>query len=149
MNMKRAMSFLLVVLVGVNVLANTPSPLPAEDDWRFMTFEKKHERMTFVIHPVMMERFQKFYKTEAPELTCVSCHGEAPERVDYDLANTSLKALSRERVRLLYVEDAVLTKEQAFKRDNITPTMARLLGVPAYDPNTGLGFSCFGCHRYE
>jgi len=27
--------------------------------------------------------------------------------------------------------------------------MARLLGVAPYDADTGLGFSCFGCHPRE
>ena len=119
---------------------------PAEDEWRFMSFEQRHARMTFVVHPSMMERFQKFYETVTPELTCVSCHGDNPERALYKLSNSKLDDLDPVRVAELYEAGADLTPEQRFKRDNITPNMARLLGVPAYDPKTGLGFSCFGCH---
>ena len=119
---------------------------PAENAWRFMSFEQRHARMTFVVHPSMMERFQEFYKTPTPALTCVSCHGDNPERALYKLSNTKLDDLDPARVAKLYATNAQLTPEQRFKRDNITPNMARLLGVPAYDPQTGLGFSCFGCH---
>ena len=122
---------------------------PAEDNWRFLSFEQRHSRMTFVIHPSMMERFQAFDKTPAPQITCNSCHGDNPERAMYKLSNTNLDALEPARVAKLYEPGATLTPKQRFKRDNITPTMARLLGVPAYDPKTGLGFSCFGCHPRE
>ncbi len=44
---------------------------------------------------------------------------------------------------------AEISAEQRFKRDVITPLMARLLGVAAYDPQTGRGFSYFGCHPRE
>lgn len=119
---------------------------PADDGWHFMSFEQRHARMTFVVHPSMTERFQKFYKTATPELTCVSCHGDNPERALYKLSNSKLDDLDPAKVAKLYQTNAKLTPEQRFKRDNITSNMARLLGVPAYDPKTGLGFSCFGCH---
>lgn len=146
----RITALLAVALAATRLgVADTELPLPAKDDWRYLSFEKKHEQMTFVVHPAMMRRFQTFYETQAPELTCVSCHGENPEKAGYDMANSALIALSAEKVRALYVERAEVTDEQAFMRDSITPTMARLLGVAAYDPETGLGFSCFGCHRRE
>ncbi len=123
--------------------------LPADNEWRFLSFEQKHSEMTFLIHPTMMEHFQAFYKTPTPELTCASCHGKKAERAGYDLSNSNLDALKPSKVQSLYRQDAVLTPEQLFKRDDITRTMARLMGVPQYDPATGLGFSCFGCHRRE
>ena len=134
---------------GCEELKNNDAALPADNEWRFLSFEQKHSQMTFLIHPTMMEHFQAFYKTPTPELTCVSCHGENAQAAGYDLANSALDPLKPSKVRALYRHDAVLTPEQLFKRDDITQTMARLMGVPQYDPATGLGFSCFGCHRRE
>ena len=43
--------------------ASKPSPatptiaIPAENEWRFLTFEQRHAEMTFLIHPLMMERY--------------------------------------------------------------------------------------------
>lgn len=139
-------SMFVIALLMTSITHATP---PANDEWRFLSFEQRHSRMTFVIHPSMMERFQAFYKTDAPELTCRSCHGENPERALYKLSNSTLVDLDPAKVEKLYESDAVLTAEQRFKRDNITPTMARLLGVPSYDSETGLGFSCFGCHSID
>ncbi len=121
--------------------------LPADNEWQYLSFERRHSQMTFLVHPTMMEKFQAFYKTPTPELTCASCHGENAESEGYNRANSDIKPLKPSRVRALYEAGATLTPLQRFKRDDITPTMARLMGVPQYDPTTGLGFSCFGCHR--
>ena len=123
--------------------------VPAENEWRFLTFEQRHAEMTFLIHPIMMERYQAFYKTDASDLECTTCHGEHAERDRYQIAHTPLVDLKPVEVRNLYLPDAALSEQQRFKRDEITPLMARLMGVAAYDPATGLGFSCFGCHRRE
>ena len=150
-----ALGILLVALsVSDAGLCKEPEPkeneraLPADNEWWYWSFERRHS-MTFLIHLTMMEHFQAFYKTPTPELTCTSCHGEGAQAVGYNLSNSKLKALKPSRVRALYSENATLTPHQLFKRDDITPTMARLLGVPQYNPATGLEFSCLGCHRRE
>lgn len=123
--------------------------LPAPNEWQHLTFEQRHEQMTFLVHPSVAEHYRDFYKTSAPLLTCRSCHGEQAERQRYQMAYTPIDDLDPTRVRALYVAGAELSPEQRFKRDVITPLMARLLGVPAYDTATGSGFSCFGCHPRE
>ena len=82
-------------------------------------------------------------------VSCVSCHGDKGEYHRYQMAYAPLPDLDPDRVRALYVADADLSDEQRFKRDEITPLMARLIGVPSYDPQSGRGFSCFGCHPRE
>ena len=146
---------ILCIALGVSeaVVCKEPNTdevaLPADNEWRYLSFERRHSQMTFLIHPTMMEHFQAFYKTPTPEITCASCHGENAEMAGYNLSNSDLKALKPSRVQALYATGATLSPEQLFKRDDITRTMARLMGVPQYDPATGLGFSCFGCHRQE
>jgi len=105
--------------------------------------------MTFVVQPTMARRYQEFYHTEAPTLTCRSCHGEDAERVRYQIAYTPIEDLKPSQVRQLYLPGANLSDEQRFKRDVVTPLMADLMGMPEYDAATGSGFSCFGCHPRE
>jgi hypothetical protein len=138
-----------VAVLAESTISKDSVAVPANDEWRYLSFEQRHEQMTFLIHPTLMEQFQAFYKTSSPELRCTSCHGENPEDAAYKLANSTLVTLDPVRVQALYRAGAVLTPEQTFKRDVVTPTMARLMGIPPYDPSTGLGFSCFGCHRQE
>lgn len=145
-----ALLFGVVAAVTAAEPATRADPaMPAENAWRFLTFEQRHAEMTFLVHPALMERYQAFYETPAPTLRCVTCHGEDAEVNRYRMAYTPLDELRPSAVRALYVEGAEVSAEQAFKRDVVTPLMARLLGVPRYDPATGLGFSCFGCHPRE
>lgn len=145
-SLKQRTMFLIGMCVAVTqVIAEAELSMPANDEWHFMSFEQRHSAMTFLIHPSMMEH----YKTDAPELACESCHGAGAESVGYEMSNTTLVSLDPKRVRRLYLHEADLTDEQLFKRDNITPAMARLMGVSPYDPQSGLGFSCFGCHPRE
>jgi hypothetical protein len=123
--------------------------VPARDDWQGLSFVQRHERMTFLVHPTLAERWQAHYHTPAPRLSCASCHGENAEQHRYQMAYSPLDALAPARVQALYRADARLSEEQSFKRDVVTPLMADLLGVARYDPATGLGFSCFGCHPRE
>jgi len=143
----------LTILVCAALLSacqsNRPVAMPANDEWRHLSFEQRHAQMTFAIQPTLARRYQAFYRTDAPTLTCRSCHGEDAERVRYQIAYTPIEDLKPSQVRLLYLPDADLSDEQRFKRDVITPLMADLLDVPAYDPATGAGFSCFGCHPRE
>jgi hypothetical protein len=154
MTPRRAICFLSVTVLFIMTTTNADQKLddvamPADDEWRYLSFEQRHAQMTFLIHPAMMERFQEFYQTPAPELTCETCHGEDAEKARYGLSNSTLDALEPNKVQALYRADAKLSPEQIFKRDTITPLMARLMGVPPYNPASGLGFSCFGCHRRE
>jgi hypothetical protein len=149
----RAYLSALMILICTALLSacqsNRPVAMPANDEWRHLSFEQRHAQMTFGVHPTVAEHYQEFYGTEAPTLTCRSCHGEDAERVRYQIAYTPIDDLRPSQVRLLYLPDAAPSDEQRFKRDVITPLMAQLMDVPAYDAATGTGFSCFGCHPRE
>ncbi len=138
-----------ILFPALAVPADNEVAVPAEDDWLHLSFEKRHERMTFVVHPTLAERYQEFYATPEPRLTCRTCHGADGEARRYQIAYTPIDDLDPERVRRLYLPGVELSAEQRFKRDIVTPLMARLLGVAAYDPASGQGFSCFGCHPRE
>ncbi len=145
----RVLTLLVCAAVTTACQSNRTVAMPATDEWRHLSFEQRHTQMTFSVHPTVAEHYQEFYGTEAPTLTCRSCHGEDAERVRYQIAYTPIDDLKPSQVRLLYLPDADPSPEQRFKRDVITPLMAQLLDVPPYDFATGTGFSCFGCHPRE
>jgi hypothetical protein len=100
--------------------------------------------MTWVVHPNMARLFQRFAKTESPELTCRTCHGADAEQVQYKMPH-GLPALDPTRLP----DPAGAGREARiakFMIEEVTPQMAELLGVALYDPRTGRGFGCFGCH---
>jgi cytochrome c553 len=127
--------------------APAAAPFAPQDGWSDLTYEERHAKMTFVVHPALARRFKQAGGEKTARLTCVSCHGERAEQVRYRMP--AIEALRPSRVAELYQPDAQLSPLLRFMRDEVTPTTARLMGVPSYDPATGQGFSCFNCHLKE
>ena len=100
------------------------------DDWRPLSWEERHDAMTFRVLPNMAREFQHSQRKAAPDMTCRTCHGEDAERVAYAMPH-GLPAL--DLTRLDRSEPMV-----RFMTDQVTPTMADLLGVDRRQ------FTCFG-----
>ncbi|HEX3776055.1 MAG TPA: hypothetical protein VHV51_16400 [Polyangiaceae bacterium] len=127
--------------------SDTPKNTPKnsrEDDFRQMSWEERHDQMTWGVLPTMAERFQAFSGSADATLTCRSCHGPDPEAVSYRMPR-SLPAL--DPAHLPQANDADARGRTAkFMIETVTPTMADLLGEPLYDAKTRSGFGCFNCH---
>ena len=106
---------------------------PPRDEWRPLTWEDRHAAMTFRVLPNMGRLFQGYRHEDAPRLTCRTCHGQDAEEVAYAMPR-ALPALDPQhmpdRSRPIV----------AFMMDEVTPTMADLVGVDR------ASFSCFACH---
>jgi cytochrome c553 len=128
-------------------LEHAPEPFAPKDGWSDLSYEERHEKMTFVVHPALARRFKTAGSERTAKLTCESCHGERAEAVRYRMP--AIEALRPSRVAEIYRDDAELSPLLRFMRDEVTPTTARLMDLPVYDPATGEGFSCFNCHLKE
>ena len=89
--------------------------------------------------------FQTFdtAKYEGEKFECTPCHDDDPAR-KYKMPNPKLSAippLGSEDWKAM--ENARIVK---FMAHRVSPVMAQLLGKPSFDPATGQGFSCTGCH---
>ena len=105
----------------------------ARDTWTPLTWEERHSEMTFKVHPNMARLFQHHDGKGDPDMTCRTCHGQDAAQVAYAMPH-GLPALDPARM-----PDEHSAKVR-FMREEVTPTMADLLGV---DRRV---FSCFGCH---
>ena len=115
-------------------VAPTPAAPPlARDEWAPLTWEERHSEMTFKVHPNMARLFQRHDGKPSPDMTCRTCHGRDAAQVEYAMPH-GLPALDP-----AHMPDA-RSAEVRFMRDEVTPTMANLLGV---DRRV---FSCFVCH---
>jgi hypothetical protein len=122
----------------------TGSPNARGDDFRTMSWEDRHDQMTWVVLPNMAERFQAFSGAANATLTCRSCHGPDPESVAYHMPR-ELPALDPGHLPEPSDADA-RGRTAKFMIETVTPTMADLLGEPVYDAKTRTGFGCFNCH---
>ncbi len=108
--------------------ATPPSANPTEDEWAPLTWEERHDTMTWSLLPAMMPVFQKTFATALPKLNCRTCHGQDAERVQYRMPN-GLPALDPAHLPTGHVADAM--------RNEVTPLLTQILGKPE---------TCFSCH---
>lgn len=108
---------------------------------------KPGEQMAFmkdVIVPEMTKVFQAYDPKEFAEVGCVTCHGSRAKKGDFSMPNEELPPLD--------VSDHLADEAKAhpemmkFMMEKVTPTMAKLLGEETFNPETGKGFGCLGCH---
>jgi hypothetical protein len=123
----------------------TPSPSQSSEGWATMSWEDRHDVMTFAVLPNMAQLFQRFEKKADPDLTCASCHGDDYEAVQFKMPH-GLPALDRNEVLEGHTRETNKTRIWKFMVEEVTPAMADLLEVERYDPKTKRGFSCFNCH---
>jgi hypothetical protein len=106
--------------------------LPVKDKGAFM--KKK-------VMPEMGALFKEFDAKEFANFGCKTCHGPQmkPKPVDF-LPELHIKDGK-------VVEAAEHPEIAKFMGEKVTPAMAALFGKPHYDPATGQGFGCGGCHK--
>jgi hypothetical protein len=125
--------------------AAAPHAGRSDPAWNALSWEERHDVMTFAVLPNMASLFQRFRGTPAPDMTCRTCHGEDAERVGYAMPH-GLPALDPRRMPDPGARDAKEAKMAKFMTEEVTPAMADLLHVPRSGPGNRQGFSCFKCH---
>jgi len=142
----RALGFVAVLLAVVACRAPAPVPAPSQVAWTTMSWEDRHDLMTFAVLPNMARAFQRFKGSADPDMTCRTCHGADAELVRYAMPH-GLPALDLEHLPDPNGPDPRQARMAKFMTDEVTPAMADLLGVPlAADRDRKHGFSCFDCH---
>jgi hypothetical protein len=124
------------------VVAKSP---PHEPTWEKLTFEERHNVMTFRVLPNMAKTWQRYEKTDYPETTCARCHGANGEARGYELPN-SLAPLDPQHMPDPNSKDPDEAEMARFMFGQVVPEMTALLDAEPYDPKTGRGFYCFECH---
>jgi hypothetical protein len=101
-----------------------------------MSWEDRHDTMTFLVLPQMARAFQRFEGKPYPDLTCLSCHGENAEKILYRMPNGP--ALDPAHLPRRDSSDPHEAGLAAFMIDEVMPSLAEMLGKP--------DVGCFSCH---
>ena len=118
----------------------------ADPTWNALSWEERHDVMTFAVLPNMSRLFQRFRGASSPDMTCRTCHGEDAERVGYAMPH-GLPPLDPRRMPDPHARDAKEATMARFMTEEVTPAMVDLLGVPRREPTgSSRGFTCFNCH---
>jgi hypothetical protein len=141
----------LVLLASCNAHSTTTNVVGpgqaarSEPEWIAMSWEDRHDVMTFAVLPNMGHLFQRFRGAPAPDMTCRTCHGQDAERVAYKMPH-GLPPLDPSHMPDANSHDATEAKMAKFMTEEVTPAMADLLGETRSAPGQKQGFSCFNCH---
>ena len=125
-----------------------------------MSHELKLEYMTNTVMPRMREVFSAFDPHRYRRMGCVPCHARDSKGLSWKMPNGDLPidtACGGNALELGSAPSegahahtsAAMSEMDGFMLRDVGPEMARLLGVPAYDPIARRGFGCFGCHTRD
>lgn len=130
---------------------HTDSKPPAGMAYKDMNHEQRKYFMEHEVLPAMRADFAAFdpkYQT----MNCNTCHGEGSHDGTFKMPNPTLPVLpgTEEGFMEWVAKDPDAAKMSKFMAETVTPKMAAMLGMKAFDPATKSGdFSCDKCHTLK
>jgi hypothetical protein len=150
-------------LAGAGACAGSPPPAPASGgnasatggpsgaaaptvDWAGMTRPERRDYMRMVVMPKAKELFVAFDPARYGKMSCGTCHGDGAEDGTFKMPNPKLPRLppSPEGFKQLIAAKPAACQFMLVK---LKPTIAALLGIPPFNPDTKTGFGCMNCHQ--
>jgi len=114
------------------------------EPWKGMGAEKRKTYMTDAVLPKMGPEFTSFDGERYANVTCKTCHGAGADKGTFAMPNPKLAKLPPGgNLQAVLKDDPAVAN---FMMRNVVPNMVELLGVEAYDPESGAGFGCYSCH---
>lgn len=125
--------------------APAPDHAPAPGEWAQWSHAQKLAYMKSTVLGAEREVFARFEPVRFAKLDCATCHGASAREGRYTMPNPDLPKLvgGAPGFRELAEHEPELLK---FMQQVVVPETARLLGLPAFDFEKHVGFSCYQCH---
>ncbi|MBV1859955.1 MAG: hypothetical protein KUG77_16200 [Nannocystaceae bacterium] len=136
--------------------ADSVAATPAQDDtepgapgvkWADKSFKQRQEYMGITFLKAQKKSFKAHDEAAFSGFKCQTCHGDDMKETNFAMPTDSLLPLdAKDPVGVAMEFDEEITK---FMVEQIVPEAAQLLDMEPYNPETGQGFGCFGCHPTE
>ena len=130
---------------------NSPVVTPAEVAWKDMTKQQKGRYMHHVVMPKMKDVFVAFDAEKFAKPNCNTCHGKNPKEHGFKMPSPDLPQLPASEKE--FMETVMKDKPEMvkFMSGKVTPMMADLLGLKAFDPKAPdpAAFGCHACHTLK
>ncbi len=115
--------------------------------WGEKTFKQRQEFMGIVFLKEMKKSFKAHDEAQFSGFKCQTCHGDDMKERNFEMPTDSIYPLNAQTpVESAMEYDEEITK---FMVEQVVPESARLLDMEPFNPETGEGFGCFGCHPTE
>jgi hypothetical protein len=119
-------------------------------DWEKMSTAQRKSYMKKTVLPEMKKKFVAFDAKKYKEFSCQTCHGEKASENKFKMPNPSLPKLPQPTDRAGFMAIMQKKPEMAkFMGTEVKPTMAALLNLPEWKPESPTGFSCYNCHTKQ
>ncbi|TMQ07439.1 MAG: hypothetical protein E6J91_35385 [Deltaproteobacteria bacterium] len=93
--------------------------------------------------PQMKVIFQNHDAKDFAGFGCKTCHGEQAKEGHFDMPNPKLPKLNFKDMSKFKKEDIEWMKNEVW------PTMGKILGMPLHSEENPKGFGCLNCHTQE
>ena len=119
--------------------APTDEPTVEPDDtlWEDQTFGERQGTMAAEVLPAMTASFSAVNPVYE-NMNCGTCHGPGAADGSFAMPNADLLPIDPMNLPQGPIADFMLA--------TVVPEMAALLDTTPFDPATGEGFGCLGCH---
>ena len=141
----------LALLAACGGGQKTESKPPAGMAYKDMSFAQRKYFMEHDVLPTMKAEFAAF-DARYQNMNCNTCHGEGSHDGTFKMPNPKLPVLpgTEEGFMEWVAKDPDAAKMSKFMAETVTPKMAAMLGMKAFDPATHSGdFSCDKCHTLK
>lgn len=122
-----------------------PVTAPGPGEWKTWSHERKLAYMKGPFFEQAKAVFTAFEPARYARFNCRTCHGEGADNQTYKMPNRDLAVLVGGKPGFQELADHE-PQLLGFMQQQLVPAVAGLLGVPAFDMKTHVGFSCFDCH---
>jgi hypothetical protein len=131
----KALLLVMLAACGGAPASGTSSDVPFDK----LDHHQKVELMKQQVVPTMKPLFQN-HDAKFGDFGCETCHGKQPEDRKFAMPNPDLPKLDFGNMGQFKPEDV------AWMKNDIMPTMAKLLNLPPHSADNPNGFGCLGCH---
>jgi hypothetical protein len=122
-----------------------PAGPPGPGDWAKWSHDQKLAYMKSDVMPKMAKTFHDYDAKKYDEPKCVLCHGAGVKDGSFTMPNPDLPKLDLTPAGFAKMQKKK-PKVVEFMIKDVEHGVAGLLGEDPYDPKTGKGFGCAGCH---
>lgn len=121
----------------------TTDAAPTPTRFAEMNQEQRLEHMQSVIDPKLAAVFKANDATRYATFGCATCHVNQAHHPRDGLPKLKLSGDGFAKLTAEHPEDMKFMAEQ------VVPAMAEAMGEEPFDPATGKGYGCAGCHAVE